>query len=126
MSDEWIKIGEQFLQQFFSSSDINVRFFDSYQHYANYYASDSILSVEKKKFVGTNDIATKLSSVPGAMQVNTHEIQPSNNGIIIFMSGLLQLQGEKNAFPFCRVFFLTSNQNGNIYVKNDMYKLTLG
>lgn len=24
MSDEWVKIGEQFLQQFFSSQDINV------------------------------------------------------------------------------------------------------
>ena len=57
------------------------------------------------------------------MKINTHEIQPSNNGILIFMSGVLLLSGETNPLNFTRVFFVAQNQQGQLYIKNDMYKL---
>ena len=115
---EWETIGENFLQQYFSANQ--------YEHLLKFYGNDSILSVEKDKFNGGNEIAAKLASVPGEMKVSTYEIQPSTNGILIFISGGLTLQGEQNAFPFVRVFFLAPTQQGSLYIKNDMYKLTLG
>jgi hypothetical protein len=84
------------------------------------------LSVETDKFSGINDICSKLTSVPANFKVTAYEIQPSINGILIFLNGQLQLIGEQNAFSFVRVFFLTSTQQGSIYIKNDMYQLTLG
>ena len=51
------------------------------------------------------------------MKVNEFEIQPSQNGILIFMTGQIQLEGESHALGFVRVFFLAPTQTGSIYGK---------
>lgn len=115
---EYETIGESFLQQYFSS---NQRDFT-----AKFYGNDSILSVEKEKYYGSNDISDKLSSLSADYKVSFHEIQPSNNGILIILSGGMRFSGENNAINFTRVFFLTQAQTGSIYVKNDMFLITSG
>mmetsp|Transcript_15935 Transcript_15935/g.16534 ORF Transcript_15935/g.16534 Transcript_15935/m.16534 type:complete len:120 (-) Transcript_15935:97-456(-) len=115
---EWETIGEGFLSQFFSNN--------TPEHFSQFYGNDSVLSVEKDKFLGAKDIIEKLTAVKTVKTPEDYEIQPSNNGILIFLSGKLQLENETNAFPFIRVFFLAPTQQGTIYVKNDMYKLTFG
>ena len=49
------------------------------------------------------------------MEIKSHEIQPSNNGILIFMNGALLLSGETNPLGFVRVFFVAQSQQGNLY-----------
>lgn len=90
-----------------------------------FYRDDSLLSVDNDKYLGTNDIVAKLTATPTKLKVDNHEIQPSTNGILIFLSGFLTLEGENNAIGFTRVFFLTPHQQ-SFYIRNDMYKLMLG
>jgi len=54
----------------------------------------------------------KLSSLPiKQAQVNNYEIQPSDTGVLIYLSGLLILEGESNPINFVRVFFLAALNN---------------
>lgn len=116
--DECNNIGKSFLQQYFGSH--------SEEHYANFYGNDSMLSVENDKFVGTKNIAEKLASIKSQYKVTFHEIQPSQNGILIFLSGQMVLDGETNPINFHRIFFLAASQTGSLYVKNDMFLITFG
>ena len=49
------------------------------------------MTVENEKFNGANDISDKLSTVEAEYKVTFHEIQPSNNGILIFLSGQMTM-----------------------------------
>ncbi len=49
-------------------------------------------------------------------KVNNYTVQPSNNGILIYLSGHLLIEGETNPVNFTRVFFL-ANANGSFYSK---------
>jgi hypothetical protein len=69
-------------------------------------------------------------------EVKVWDAQPSENGIVIYLSGLLLIEGESNPINFVRVFFLASANNSffsKIYfisflliitVRNDIYKIT--
>ena len=108
-------IGLQFLQAFFNqNADIS-----------NFYGNDSILTFEKENLIGKDEIVGKLKN----LQVNTipkdYSVQPSVNGILIYFSGMFQIVGEQNQMPFTRCIFLANN-NGSYYIKNDIYKVTLG
>lgn len=115
---EYEVIGESFLKQFFSNN--------SKEHISMFYGNDSILSVENDKYAGTNNITEKLSSISAQYQVSFNEIQPSQNGLLIFLSGKMLLHGETNPINFHRIFFLAPTENGSIYIKNDMFLITFG
>ena len=108
-------IGRQFLQAFFQqNADIS-----------NFYGNDSILSFESETYIGRDDIVGKLKSFQVATIPTNYSVQPSNNGILIFCSGSLQLKGETNQMPFVRCIVLV-NSGGSYYIKNDIYKVTFG
>ena len=108
-------IGRQFLQAFFQqNADIS-----------NFYGNDSILSFESETYIGRDDIVGKLKSFQVATIPTNYSVQPSNNGILIFCSGSLQLNGETNQMPFVRCIVLV-NSGGSYYIKNDIYKVTFG
>lgn len=109
-------IGQQFLQTFFGKGTID---------YANYYGNDSVLTFESEVFFGQNNINEKLKSLNLASNFTNFEVQPSANGILIFVSGTCCIAGESNQIPFMRVMFLAQS-NGSYYVKNDIYKITFG
>lgn len=109
-------IGSQFLQTFFGKGPVN---------YANFYGNDSVLSFESEVHFGQQNIAEKLSSLNLISDFKNYEVQPSVGGILIFVSGSCCISGETNQIPFTRVMFL-AHSNGSYYVKNDIYKITLG
>lgn len=109
-------IGQQFLQTFFGKGTID---------YANYYGNDSVLTFESEVFFGQNNINEKLKSLNLSSNFTNFEVQPSANGILIFVSGTCCIAGESNQIPFMRVMFLAQS-NGSYYVKNDIYKITFG
>ena len=107
-------IGRQFLQAFFQqNTDIS-----------NFYGNDSILTFESETYIGRDDIMGKLKNLPASSIPTNYSVQPSNNGILIYCSGQLQISGQENQMPFIRVIFLV-NANGSYYIKNDIYKITL-
>jgi len=44
-------------------------------------------------------------------EVKNWDAQPSQNGIVIYLSGLLLIEGESNPINFVRVFFLAAANN---------------
>lgn len=109
-------IGSQFLQAFFGKGPVN---------YANFYGNDSVLTFESEVYFGQQNIAEKLSSLNLASNFTNYEVQPSVAGILIYVSGSCCIAGETNQIPFSRVMFL-AQANGSYYVKNDIYKITMG
>lgn len=109
------KIGSQFLEAFFSQN-VNL---------ANFYGNDSILTFESEVFYGQQQILEKLQSIKLALTPTNYEVHPSNNGLMMYVGGSAVIEGETNRIPFCRIIFLAA-QNGSYYVKNDIYKITLG
>lgn len=107
-------IGSQFLSAFFTPG-CNI---------SSFYGNDSILTVETDVFFGQQQIMEKLGSINLAFNPNNYEVQPSNNGLVMYVSGQCQIQGEQNRLPFSRVIFLAA-QNGSYYVKNDILKISL-
>lgn len=75
------------------------------------------MTVEKEHFVGTKSIVEKITSIPINMNPKVYDAQPCNNGILIFLSGTLVIQGESNEINFVRVFFLGQNNSGGFYSK---------
>ena len=127
-------IGENFLQSFFSNTSPNVRLVLLKQAQGQFYGSDSLLSFESETFFGNQQIFEKLNQLPiKQSEVKVYDIQPSGNGILIYLSGLLVVEGETNPMNFVRVFFLAAANNSYysnynltflILVKNDIYKVT--
>ena len=116
------QIGESFLNYFFQSTEVN--FLNFTQNTVNSYQNDSVLTFESEVFHGKQNIAEKLTTlnvnfILFILQLVTkftnYEIQPSNNGILIYLSGTLTIQGETNEICFSRVFFLASMENGSFY-----------
>jgi hypothetical protein len=44
-------------------------------------------------------------------EVKNWDAQPSENGVVIYLSGLLLIEGESNPINFVRVFFLAQANN---------------
>ena len=108
-------IGKQFIQVYFAKE----------AKYFKFFGNDSFLTFESEIYYGVNNIINKLNNVKLNCNYTNYEIQPSVGGILIFISGTCCVEGETNAIPFMRVLFL-ANSNGSYYVKNDIYKITLG
>lgn len=114
--DKAKEIGRQFLEVFLTKGPVN---------FLNYYGTDSVLTFEKEVFFGQNDISQKLTSLNLTSNFTDYEVQPSVGGILLFVSGSCCIAGEQNQIPFTRVIFLAQS-NQQYYVKNDIYKITLG
>ncbi|CAN7077723.1 unnamed protein product [Brassica oleracea var. botrytis] len=112
------------------------------------YQEGSMLTFEGQKIQGSQNIVAKLTSLPFQQckhNITTVDCQPSGpaNGMLVFVSGNLQLAGEQHALKFSQIstarcldfdcfiivlssvpqmFHLVSNQ-GNYYVFNDIFRL---
>jgi hypothetical protein len=58
----------------------------------------------------------KLISLKVSQQAKDWVIQPTGNGILIYLSGFILIEGESNPVNFIRVFNL-ANVNGSYYSK---------
>ncbi|CAI8616976.1 unnamed protein product [Vicia faba] len=95
---------------------------------ATLYQDGSMLTFEGQKILGSPNIVAKLTSLPFQQchhSITTVDCQPStvNTGMLVFVSGNLQLGGEQHALKFSQMFHLIPTQQGSYYVLNDIFRL---
>ncbi|KAK7319029.1 hypothetical protein RJT34_03738 [Clitoria ternatea] len=94
---------------------------------ANLYQEGSMLTFEGQKILGSPNIVAKLTSLPFQQchhSISTVDSQPSGNaGMLVFVSGNLQLAGEQHALKFSQMFHLMPTPQGSYYVLNDIFRL---
>ncbi|XP_068639180.1 nuclear transport factor 2B-like [Aristolochia californica] len=97
------------------------------------YYQTSMLTFEGQKIQGAQNITLKLTQLPFQHCkhcISTIDCQPSPfaGGIIVFVSGSLQLQGEEHLLSFSQMFHLipTPTPQGSFFVQNDIFRLNYG
>ncbi|CAK9146818.1 unnamed protein product [Ilex paraguariensis] len=95
------------------------------------YQPTSILTFEGQIIQGVDDISRKLNQLPFDQchhLISTIDSQPSAfaGGIIVFVSGSLQLQGEDHPLRFSQMFHLIPKLQGAFFVQNDIFRLNYG
>ncbi|KAG0500277.1 hypothetical protein HPP92_000349 [Vanilla planifolia] len=92
------------------------------------YQDNSMLTFEGATSQGSGAIAAKLTGLPFQQcqhNISTIDFQPSGpgGGIIVFVSGSLQLAGEQYSLKFSQMFHLIPTPQGSFYVLNDIFRL---
>ncbi|CAN6471817.1 unnamed protein product [Victoria cruziana] len=87
-----------------------------------------MLTFEGQKIQGAQNITAKLTSLPFQQcqhSITTVDCQPSGpaGGMLVFVSGNLQLAGEQHPLKFSQMFHLMPTQQGSFYVLNDIFRL---
>lgn len=96
-------VAKAFVDHYYSTFDSNRA------GLANLYQEASMLSFEGVQIQGAQSIVAKLTSLPFQQckhHINTVDCQPSGpaGGMLVFVSGNLQLPGEQHALKFSQVF----------------------
>ncbi|KAK8664854.1 hypothetical protein V6N13_084627 [Hibiscus sabdariffa] len=92
------------------------------------YQPTSMLTFEGQKIQGVDDITSKLNQLPFDRcrhVISTIDSQPASvtGGIVVFVSGSIQLPGENHPLQFSQMFHLSPTLQGNLFVLNDMFRL---
>ncbi|EFJ20863.1 hypothetical protein SELMODRAFT_230884 [Selaginella moellendorffii] len=92
------------------------------------YQDASMLTFEGQQFQGAPNIANKLNSLPFQQckhNISTVDCQPSgaHGGMLVFVSGILQLPGEEHPLKFSQMFHLVPTAEGSLFVLNDIFRL---
>mmetsp|Transcript_6051 Transcript_6051/g.10412 ORF Transcript_6051/g.10412 Transcript_6051/m.10412 type:complete len:126 (+) Transcript_6051:61-438(+) len=94
------------------------------------YQPNSMLTFEGEQFMGTQAIGQKLTTLPFTKvqhQINTCDSQPTpGNGVLVFVSGQLLVEGSEHAIRFSQIFHLMPLPSGGYYCLNDMFRLNYG
>ncbi|XVF85294.1 hypothetical protein PTKIN_Ptkin17bG0106100 [Pterospermum kingtungense] len=94
---------------------------------SNLYQEGSMLTFEGQKILGHQNILAKLAGLPFQQclhNISTVDCQPSGGGgMLVFVSGNLQLAGEQHALKFSQLFHLMPTPQGSFYVLNDIFRL---
>ncbi|KAK1423237.1 hypothetical protein QVD17_18534 [Tagetes erecta] len=115
-------LSKNFVDHYYSTFDTNRG------GLANLYQDSSMLTFEGQKTQGSLNIVTKLTSLPFQQCkhiISTVDCQPSGpaGGMLVFVSGNLQLAGEQHALKFSQMFHLLPTPQGSFYVQNDIFRL---
>ncbi|KAL2332650.1 hypothetical protein Fmac_013863 [Flemingia macrophylla] len=115
-------LAKAFVEHYYSTFDTNRN------NLLNLYEEGSMLSFEGEKIQGSHNIVAKLTSLPFQHchhTISTVDSQPSavNAGMLVFVSGNLQLAGEHHALKFSQMFHLMPTPQGSYYVLNDIFRL---
>ncbi|GBG62091.1 hypothetical protein CBR_g28567 [Chara braunii] len=94
---------------------------------ANLYQDHSMLTFEGNQFRGAQAIHEKLTGLPFQQcrhVISTVDCQPSGmpDGMIVFVSGTLQVEGEQHVLKFSQMFHLLKGPT-SFYVFNDIFRL---
>ncbi|KAI3426816.1 NTF2 domain-containing protein, partial [Psidium guajava] len=92
-------VAKAFVEHYYSTFDANRA------GLANLYQEGSMLTFEGQKIQGSQNIVAKLNSLPFQQcqhSITTVDCQPSGpaGGMLVFVSGNLQLAGEQHALKF--------------------------
>jgi Nuclear transport factor 2 (NTF2) domain len=94
------------------------------------YGPSSMMSFESDQFQGAEGIVNKLKSLPFQQVIHkvvTMDAQPnpSNNGVIVMVTGDLYVDGSQNPLKFAQCFHLAPTASG-YFVQNDFFRLNYG
>ncbi|KAJ6307668.1 hypothetical protein OIU76_017460 [Salix suchowensis] len=97
------QVAKAFVEHYYSTFDANRA------GLANLYQDGSMLTFEGQKTQGSQNIVAKLIALPFQQckhHITTVDCQPSGpaGGMLVFVSGNLQLSGEHHALKFSQVF----------------------
>ena len=100
------EVSKAFVEHYYSTFDSNR------SALANLYQEGSMLTFEGQKIQGSPNIVAKLTSLPFQQckhHITTVDCQPSgpSGGMLVFVSGNLQISGEQHALKFSQVFLQT-------------------
>ncbi|CAH2034048.1 unnamed protein product, partial [Thlaspi arvense] len=131
-------VSKAFVEHYYSTFDANRA------GLVSLYQEGSMLTFEGQKIQGSQNIVAKLTSLPFQQckhNITTVDCQPSGpaGGMVVFVSGNLQLAGEQHALKFSQVFpnlipsiyttfdfimfHLMPTAQGSYYVFNDIFRL---
>ncbi|KAF6148459.1 hypothetical protein GIB67_038814 [Kingdonia uniflora] len=115
-------VSKAFVDHYYSTFDSNRA------NLGNLYQDTSMLSFEGEKIQGSQNIVTKLAGLPFQQckhNITTVDCQPSGpvGGMLVFVSGNLQLAGEQHVLKFSQMFHLMPTPQGSFYVLNDIFRL---
>ncbi|KAJ4982414.1 hypothetical protein NE237_033251 [Protea cynaroides] len=125
MEEQVELVGKAFVDHYYHLFDTNRASLSSL------YQPTSMLSFEGQKIQGMEEIASKLTQLPFDQchhSISTIDSQSSSctGGIIVFVSGNLQLQGEEHHLRFSQMFHLIPTPQGSFFVQNDIFRLNYG
>jgi hypothetical protein len=100
------EVSKAFVEHYYSTFDSNRAAL------ANLYQEGSMLTFEGQKIQGSQNIVAKLTTLPFQQckhNITTVDCQPSGpaGGMLVFVSGNLQLSGEQHVLKFSQVFLQT-------------------
>ncbi|KAL2906968.1 Nuclear transport factor 2B [Bienertia sinuspersici] len=93
------QVAKAFVEHYYTTFDTNR------SNLRNLYQENSLLTFEGQKFIGGQNIVSKLASLPFDQckhSISTTDCQPSgpNGSLVVFVSGILQLAGEQHPLKF--------------------------
>lgn len=96
----------------------------------NFYAPNSVMSYERKTYVGIDQIASKIKSFTFgqiAYDFQEYDVQPSpvQSGIVIVLVGSIRMDQEM-PMKFTQTFQVVPNQQGGFYISNDFFRFIMG
>ncbi|KAM3333058.1 hypothetical protein ACQJBY_028271 [Aegilops geniculata] len=119
-------VGRAFVEYYYQTFDANRGAL------ATLYGGTSVLSFEGHRVAGAAEIGLKLAQLPFEQcrhSICTIDCQPTPSfpgGILVFVSGNLQLAGEEHQLRFSQMFQLVPNEQGSFFVQNDIFRLNYG
>lgn len=125
MEDYVEMVGREFVDHYY-------HLFDSDRSaLSSLYQPTSMLSFEGQRLQGIDDICGKLNQLPFDQchhVISTIDTQPSSfaGGIMVFVSGSLQLPKEDHPLRFSQMFQLMPTPEGSFFVQNDIFRLNYG
>uniref|UniRef100_A0A7S4JVQ7 NTF2-related export protein n=1 Tax=Paramoeba aestuarina TaxID=180227 RepID=A0A7S4JVQ7_9EUKA len=117
------KLAQEFVQYYYNVFEQNQG------NLASLYRDQSMLTFEKKKVQGAQNIAREIQNLgfgQSQHKILTLDCQPfpPGNGVIVFVSGQLKITPTDNPMMFSQVFTLFQ-EDGNWFVLNDIFKLNM-
>ncbi|KAF9533512.1 nuclear transport factor 2 [Crepidotus variabilis] len=122
MAADIVAIAKQFTDFYYSTFDTNRASLGSL------YRDTSMLTWEGQPIQGRDSISEKLTSLPFASvqhKVTTSDVQPIQNGIVVYVTGLLVVDDSTNPLQFGQVFNLTQ-EGDSFFIQNDIFRLNYG
>ncbi|KAI4298648.1 hypothetical protein L6164_032182 [Bauhinia variegata] len=125
MEEQVENVGRSFVDHYYHLFDTDRASFSTL------YQSHSMMTFEGHKVLGVDQISAKLNQLPFDQcrhVISTIDSQPSSSagGIMVFVSGSLQLSGEEHLLRFSQMFHLVPTPQGSFFVQNDIFRLNYG
>jgi hypothetical protein len=124
INPQFAEIGQQFVVHYYQTFDTNR------QALLPLYMDQSLLTFEGEQFQGAQSIVQKLctlqfTKVQHEIVKADHQPNPTNGGVITFVTGNLKVDDSPNPLKFAEVFHLAQTGSG-WQIINNMFRLNIG